>query len=110
MPFRKEWEPALESLRPDEYRSATYTADGFEFIVAYSTRAALKAESIINIARTLFIVIILALGSILFTQDAQRLVLDPLERMIEKVRLIAQNPLIAASEEINEAGPMAFID
>jgi len=30
--------------------------------------------------------------------------------MIEKVRLIAQNPLIAASEDINQAGPMAFID
>jgi hypothetical protein len=29
------------------------------------------------------------------------LVLDPLERMIEKVRLIAQNPLIAASDDIN---------
>lgn len=38
------------------------------------------------------------------------MVLDPLERMIEKVRLIAQNPLIAASEDINQAGPMAFID
>ena len=41
VPFRKEWEPAMESLRLDEYRSAAYTADGFEFIVAYSTRAAL---------------------------------------------------------------------
>ena len=98
-------------MRQDEYRSATFTAEnGFEFIAAYSTRASFVAESIINIARTLFIVVILALGSILFTQDAQRLVLDPLERMIEKVRLIAQNPLIAASEDINQAGPMAFID
>ena len=101
----------MASLRSDEYRSAAVAAsNGVEFVVAYSTRAALEAESIINIARTLFIVVILALGSILFTQDAQRLVLDPLERMIEKVRLIAQNPLIAASEDINQAGPMAFID
>lgn len=66
--YVKQWEPAVDTLRPDEFRSATYEAkDGFEFIVAYSTRAALKAESIINIARTLFIVVILALGSILFT-------------------------------------------
>lgn len=110
-PVLQEWEPTVTSLRQDEYRSATAKAsNGLEFVVAYSTRAALQAESIINIARTLFIVVILALGSILFTQDAQRLVLDPLERMIEKVRLIAQNPLIAASEDINQAGPMAFID
>lgn len=66
--YVKQWEPAVESLRPDEYRSATYTSKhGFEFVVAYSTRAALQAESIINIARTLFIVVILAMGSILFT-------------------------------------------
>lgn len=108
---RQEWEPKYTTLRQGEYRSQAYTTkNGLRFWVAYSTRAALQAESIINIARTLFIVVILALGSILFTQDAQRLVLDPLERMIEKVRLIAQNPLIAASEDINQAGPMAFID
>jgi hypothetical protein len=29
------------------------------------------------------------------------MVLDPLERMIEKVKLIAENPLAAASDEIN---------
>jgi len=31
------------------------------------------------------------------------MVLDPLERMIEKVKLIAKNPLLAASDEVNEA-------
>jgi len=36
-------------------------------------------------------------------------VLDPLERMIEKIKLIAKNPLIAATEDINEAGLMSFI-
>jgi hypothetical protein len=107
----KEWEPQWTTLRQEELRWNTVTAkNGRTFTIAYSTQAAQRAEAIIQIARTLFIVIILAVGSILFTQDAQRLVLDPLERMIEKVRLIAQNPLIAASEDINQAGPMAFID
>lgn len=36
------------------------------------------------------------------------LVLDPLERMIEKVKLIAKNPLAAATEEVHEAGIMSF--
>lgn len=35
--------------------------------------------------------------------------LDPLERMIEKIKLIAKNPLAAAGEDINEAGVMSFI-
>ena len=36
------------------------------------------------------------------------MVLDPLERMIEKVKLIAKNPLLAASDEVNEAGIMSY--
>lgn len=30
--------------------------------------------------------------------------------MIEKVKLIAKNPLVAASDEVNEAGIMSFFD
>ena len=36
------------------------------------------------------------------------MVLDPLERMIEKVKIIAANPMSAASEEINNAGIYCF--
>jgi len=49
------------------------------------------------------------MASIYFTRDAQNLVLDPLERMIEKVKLIAKNPLAAATDEVNEAGVMTFL-
>ena len=38
------------------------------------------------------------------------MVLDPLERMIEKVKMISKNPLIATSEEVHEAGIMSFFD
>jgi hypothetical protein len=38
------------------------------------------------------------------------MVLDPLERMIEKVKIIAANPMSAASEEINNAGIYCFAD
>ena len=49
------------------------------------------------------------MASIYFTKDAQVLVLDPLERMIEKVKLIAKNPLAAATDEVHEAGVMSFM-
>ena len=35
--------------------------------------------------------------------------LDPLERMIEKIKAIAKNPLVAATEEVNEVGVMSFM-
>jgi hypothetical protein len=65
-------------------------------------------DSIINIARTFFIVIILSFSSHLFTKDAQVLVLDPLERMIEKVKIISQNPMSASTDEVNYAGVFSF--
>jgi hypothetical protein len=69
-----------------------------------------KFDSIFNIIRTLLILIILSVSSFLFNKDARDLVLDPLERMIEKVKLIAKNPLAASSNEINEAGLMCFVE
>jgi class 3 adenylate cyclase len=53
---------------------------------------------------------VLGVASIQFTKDATKLVLDPLERMIEKVKLIAKNPLAAATEEIEQAGVMSFMN
>ena len=38
------------------------------------------------------------------------MVLDPLERMIEKIKAIAQNPLVAASDDVNEAGVLSFMN
>ena len=89
--------------------SESYTTnDGLEFIVAFSTKKYTKLESTTNILRTTFICVVLSMASIFFTRDAQTMVLDPLERMIEKVKAIAKNPLVAASEEVNEAGIMSF--
>lgn len=38
------------------------------------------------------------------------MVLDPLERMIEKVKIIASNPMSAATDEVNLAGVYSFAD
>jgi len=60
--------------------------------------------------RTTFICIVLSIAAATFTNDARVMVLDPLERMIEKIKLIAKNPLAAASDEINNAGVMSFMN
>ena len=46
----------------------------------------------------------------MFTSDANRLVLQPIERMLEKVKLIAKNPLAAASDEMDNAGVLTMME
>jgi len=66
-------------------------------------------EAILSISRTIFVCIVLSIASIFFTNDANVLVLSPIERMLEKVKLIAKNPLAAASDEVEQAGVLSMI-
>jgi hypothetical protein len=43
-------------------------------------------------------------GAFFFNRDAQTLILTPLERMMERVKIIAKNPLAASTGEIDKAG------
>ena len=79
------------------------------FMASYSTRIHIIIEAWTNIGRTLFVCTVLSMASIYFMKDSQNLVVDPLERMIEKVKLMSSNPLAAATEEINEAGIFTFM-
>ena len=62
-----------------------------------------KWESGLSIARTCFICFVLAGGALLFSNDTNKLVIIPIEKMIDKVMSIAKNPLEAAQEEEKEA-------
>lgn len=66
-------------------------------------------QSGLSIARTIFVCVVLTIASIFFTSDANVLVLGPIERMLEKVKLIAKNPLAAASDEVEDAGVYSMI-
>ena len=76
----------------------------------YSQKNTTQLDSILSIARTVFICGILSIASIFFTNDANRLVLGPIERMLEKVKLIARNPLAAASDEVDSAGVLSMLE
>ncbi|OMJ82155.1 hypothetical protein SteCoe_17232 [Stentor coeruleus] len=54
-----------------------------------------KLISFLNIFKTLFICVVLTLGALFFTKDAEELVIKPIETMLAKVRRIAKNPLSA---------------
>ena len=52
-----------------------------------------------NMVRTIFICVVLAVASIMFSKDTNDIVLGPIENMIQKVQKISKNPLKAAAEE-----------
>merc|ERR1719487_2616408 len=52
-------------------------------------------SAIFNILQTVFICIVLAVGAMVFSHDANVLVLQPIESMISKVQKIRDNPLYA---------------
>lgn len=50
-------------------------------------------NSLLNMLRTIFICAILAAAVFVFNRDASRLVLEPIERMLKKVKDVSENPL-----------------
>jgi len=46
----------------------------------------------LSLGRTFFVCIVLVLGALFFSKDANDLALRPIERMIEKVKQMAKNP------------------
>ena len=52
----------------------------------------------------------LGLGSYQFNKDAEKLVLVPLERMIERVKIVSKRPMALISvEEIEKAGALNVV-
>jgi hypothetical protein len=51
-----------------------------------------QLESLLQIAKTVFILLVLGVGALLFSADANRLVLIPVDRMVQRVKNMADNP------------------
>lgn len=96
-----------KSLKVENYRdteSVYYISEDIQVWIYYWWETAIT--SYINIARTIMICILLTIGALFFTRDAEKLVLNPIERMIEKVKVIARDPLAAANGDFENAGFM----
>ncbi len=101
----------ITELRNDEYSSSlSIGGNGANFIAFYSTQKISQMTSLLSIIRTLFICLVLSIASYFFTNDANTLVLNPIERMLEIVKLIAKNPLAAASDEVQKAGMLTLLE
>jgi class 3 adenylate cyclase len=65
------------------------------FVVFFDRRPYTKSEAFNSLSTTAFICLVLCVGSLVFSKDANALVLHPVEEMIAKVNAIRDNPLIA---------------
>lgn len=70
-------------------------AEEITFIFVFDRRSGSKFEAMLNTFQTLFICLLLGVGSMTFSNDANKLVLAPIERMISKLDRIRNNPLEA---------------
>jgi len=72
-------------------------------VAVFDSRSSTRLIAGLSLGRTVFVCLILALGSMLFIKDASDVIIGPVLIMIEKIRRIAANPVEAASKEDKEA-------
>ena len=77
--------------------------DNTDYVAIFDLRKVTRLTAGLGICRTVFVCFVLAAGALFFSKDANDLVIQPIEAMIQKVNRIARNPLEAAQEEENEA-------
>jgi len=88
----------LRSAEVDSFSPRTMTsADGkqWNFQFSFDLRKYTMEVSLFSILTTAFVLVLLILGSMMFSNDAKRLVVTPVEKMIQRVEAIRENPLIA---------------
>mmetsp|Transcript_56682 Transcript_56682/g.132463 ORF Transcript_56682/g.132463 Transcript_56682/m.132463 type:complete len:997 (+) Transcript_56682:111-3101(+) len=89
----------------------TEESETFSFMFAFDQRGFTQLEAGLSILQTLFICFAVGVGAMTFSKDANELLLNPIERMIEKMETIKDNPLEAMRlgdlefrrEEVDEA-------
>lgn len=75
----------------------------FSVIATFDVSGDFILTSYLSIGRTVFVCLVLSASAVLFSKDAYDLVLDPIEKMLAKVKRITENPLEAARVEENDA-------
>lgn len=89
--------------------STVYSEDGIVKIV-YSILKETKLSGVLSFVQTLFVCLMLTGAAILFENDASKLVLEPLEVMIEIVENVAKDPINAKNVENLQSGIKQIIE
>lgn len=95
------------TIKDNKYREndvIVSTSDNRKVIVYRSIFYDVYLTGILNIIKTLFIMSLIIYGAIAFESNTKKLVLDPLEIMIEIVEMVEQDPIIAKNAENLKSG------
>lgn len=60
-------------------------------IAIFDLRKSSKLNGILDIARTIFVVLVLGLGTLTFSRDCDKKIVNPIKNMMENIRSMAQN-------------------
>lgn len=74
----------------------------YNSLAIFDLRKNTQLQAGLSIARTIFVCIVLSVSSVLFTKDAEELVIGPIESMVAKIRSISEDPLRAIKKEERE--------
>lgn len=84
-----EWVQYMPRTRTDEQEGWT------DMTIVLNLQPVISMESMLNALQTMFICISVWVGSMFFAKDARELLLQPIQRMIDKMQNIKDNPLEA---------------
>jgi len=87
----------IRSKESSRYTSRQHQLDGvsFRFVFYFDSRVFQQQTAMYGLCVTAFICVVLVVASLMFSNDANKLVLNPLEQMIKRVREIRSDPLVA---------------
>lgn len=95
-----EFPEQLDKLRKTEKQSSSIAVGSDKITEAWiDVKWDIQFQALLDIARVTFLLSVLSLGAVLFIRDADSLVLQPIERMVHKVKMMSENPL--ASKDFN---------
>jgi hypothetical protein len=105
--FKANLDGVRKNAQVMESLEATISGDDYYTRVVFNVTSLVRQSATFSILMTIFVAIMMIGGSLVFTNDAQRLVIAPIERMMNMVEAVAADPLATLHFEDdggNEAG------
>lgn len=101
-----EYQDKVAELRPEATKIYSHTTGSTVTTAVFSLKYLEYYYALYSTITTLFIAVLLVLGSLIFTSDTQNMVIAPIERMMHMVDAVAKDPLkpITFDHDPNSSG------
>lgn len=93
------WRPYELFVFNEPRNMTSIPVDSFFITAVFDDQKDQDLNAGLSLLRTFFVIVVLYIFMILFNRDANKLILNPLSEMMEKIVRIQQNPCKAAKEE-----------